>query len=99
MPVEDDRAADDGRVTGESPPPELVAKDHRLRSVPAALGVVEEASGQRLDAEHGKEVLGHGHAGEAFRLAPSRETHIARSVEGEHTGNAAPRAALCAQRE
>src|SRR2546423_6547115 len=43
MPVEHDGAADDGAVTREAAPPELVAEDYGLGSVPSALEVVEES--------------------------------------------------------
>src|SRR5919198_3027009 len=69
MPVEYEGAADDGAVTRKAAPPELVAEDHCLGSVPAALGVVEEAPDQRLDTEHRKEILRYGHAGQPLRLA------------------------------
>ena len=99
MPVEHDGAADDGEVTREAAPPELVAEDYGFGSVPAALWVVEEAPDYRLYAKHGKEILRYGDAGKAFRLAAPRETDIARSVEREHAGNTGPRAALPAERE
>src|SRR5690242_14454192 len=99
MSVEHDGAADDGPVTVKSAAPELVSKDDRLGCVPAALEIIEEAPEQRLDAEHGKEVLRHGHAGEAFRLASPRETDVTRSIEWKHTGNACPRTALRSERE
>src|SRR5207302_7215221 len=59
LPVDRDRMADDSWVRGESPLPEPMAEEHRLRTVLGALLRREQPAESRPYPEQREETLGH----------------------------------------